>query len=290
MGAALGWAVASVLFSRVRMSAESMALIKNTLASGMMLAVLVIASFRAGRPLVEATAEAFGLLAASAVIGLVAGDIAYFRSLQLLGARRGLAMTLLTPPTAALLGRWLLTEALTWQMRLSMILTLGGLGIVMWERTPPSDEQESELPAGKAWGVFFGLLAVACQAGGAILMKQGTGQLRTVEVTFLRLIAAALVGWLLAGVLRRVRTTTDAAARPGNLRRVALASFFGTFLGVWMYVTAFKYTPAGVAATVTSLAPIFVIPIAVYGLRQRVSALAVAGSLAAFAGVGMLFL
>ena len=65
---------------------------------------------------------------------------------------------------------------------------------------------------------------------------------------------------------------------------------FGPFLGVWLSQVAIKYTATGIASTILSTTPIFLIPVAAVVERERTTPRAVIGAVVAVAGVALLFL
>ena len=82
--------------------------------------------------------------------------------------------------------------------------------------------------------------------------------------------------------------------RAGHLRSglvfAALGAFTGPFLGVWMSLVASDNAPLGVAQTLCSLAPVFILPVVVILHKERVSARAVVGAFIAVLGATLLFI
>ncbi len=286
--AAFAWAIASVFYSRVPMRAASIAAFKNTFATCLMFLLLVGSTWPLGRPVFQAGSSAWWYLGWSGVIGLVLGDVAYFRSLQILGPRQGLTLTLLTPPLTALLGRYWLSERLTLTTWCAIGVTLAGLAVVMRERWPSRGEQPGTAPASVAWGLLCALVGVSAQAVGSILLKIGTAGVGSVEATFIRLLVATLFTLLGALLLRRWPSVRDVLRSRRASVELTLAAFLGTFLGVWLMLIGFKYCEAGVASTLLSTSPLFIIPIAWYFLGDRASWTAIAGATLAFVGAGWL--
>jgi drug/metabolite transporter (DMT)-like permease len=70
---------------------------------------------------------------------------------------------------------------------------------------------------------------------------------------------------------------------------LAGTSFASTFLAIWLQQIALKFTAAGIAQSLTSTSPLFVIPIAM-ARGEQVSSRAIAGVLMALGGVWLLFL
>jgi drug/metabolite transporter (DMT)-like permease len=71
---------------------------------------------------------------------------------------------------------------------------------------------------------------------------------------------------------------------------LSLGSFFGPVIGVWLSLVSIKYTRLGIATTLMSLTPIFLIPITRTVFKERISAGAVFGTIIAVAGVAILLL
>ena len=68
------------------------------------------------------------------------------------------------------------------------------------------------------------------------------------------------------------------------------ATLLGTYLGVWLQVTGLRHAPAGIAATLSSTSPIFILPLSALFLGERVDARAVGAACVAVAGVAILCL
>ncbi len=285
------WAVASVLYSRVPVRAQAMATFKNVFATVLIGLVLFASRFHAQEPFFQATSRSWSFLGLSAVFGLAIGDVAFFRSLQLIGPRLGLTLTLLSPPLISLMGKVFLNETLAAETWMATGVTLIGLAIVMRERAGNKESDSTVEQSRLFWlGVGFALLNILCHCGGSILMKVGTEGLGTVEATFIRLFVASCV-MLPVGLCTGQSTEIRNLARDrGEFLKLACAAFLGTFLGVWLMLTSFKYCPAGIAAIMTSTSPIFVIPIVWLACGERVSRTGIVGAAIAFGGVCWLLL
>ena len=64
----------------------------------------------------------------------------------------------------------------------------------------------------------------------------------------------------------------------------------GPFLGIWMSLLACDRAPLGVAQTLCSLPPVFILPFAHLVHKEHVSGRAVLGAFVAVSGVAVLFL
>ncbi|MEM7262445.1 MAG: DMT family transporter [Planctomycetota bacterium] len=293
LGAALCWAAGSLLFSRIRVPAAGLNLFKNGFGSLLLIACLVAVALYRGGPVLQYEPSGWAWLAASSVTGLLIGDTLYFRSIQILGPRRGLVLALSVPPMAALLSWMLLGESPggTW---VGMGVTLLGVGWVIVQRGR-ADEEPGLYP-GTAWvGVMCGLGAAACQAIGSVWSKQGlrgdafpglapSGALPELDASLIRLFVAFAIGIVFYARSLRVWWPSIRESLPV----LGIASFLGTFLGIWLSLIAYGNAPLSVATTLTSLTPVFVIPMVRIFLGTRVSWGAVLGVVIAVLGVVLL--
>lgn len=284
LAAAACWAVASVWYARVPMGAGALTTFKNSIATVCMLFLLAASSFVSGQPMFQASREAWWDICLSGVIGLCLADIAYFRSIQILGARRGLTLTLLTPPVTALLGQLWLGEYLGAQTWGWIALTLVGIGIVMRQRAERNRDQDHR-PGSTQLGVACSLVGIVSMAIGSVIMKRGLTGVGAMEATFMRLLAASVVGLAISVVFRQLNEIRVLFANRVGIRELCAATLLGTVLGVCLMLLTFKHCPAGIAATLTSTTPLFVIPVVYLAYREKITWLAILGALVAFGGV-----
>lgn len=284
LGASICWALASVLYTRVPISAGAMTTFKNSLATLFLACALVASSFTSGHPIFQASWAAWLDIGVSGIFGLGLADIAYFRSIQILGARQGLTLTLLTPPSTAILGQWWLGETLSTTIWMCILVTILGIGVVMRARTERTPEQDIR-PGSKRWGITCALLGVVTMAVGAVILRRGTQGVGSIEGTFIRLLAASAFGAVLSAVLGQLKEIVILFGNRKGLTDLCMATFLGTVIGVYLMLVSYKYCPSGIAATLTSTTPLFVIPVVFFVYKQRVNSIAVAGAAVAFAGV-----
>lgn len=284
LAAAACWAVASVYYVRVPLGAGAMTTFKNSLAAVVMFVVLLATSRFKGTPVFQANASQWWDICISGVVGLCLADIAYFRSIQILGPRQGLTLTLLTPPAIALLGQWWLNDWLSAMDWLWIVVTLLGIAIVMRERAERTSVQDIR-PGSLPWGVACALMGIGTMAVGAVILKRGTSGVDSVEATCIRLIAASGFGVILSTVFRQFREMLALLKNRTAMFNLCTATVIGTIVGVWLMLVAYKYCRTGIAATLTSTTPLFVIPVVWFTLRQRVTIVAIVGACVAFAGV-----
>ena len=79
-------------------------------------------------------------------------------------------------------------------------------------------------------------------------------------------------------------------SRRAGLGFTLCGAVVGPFLGVWMSLVASDRAPLGIAQTLCSLTPIFILPFVIIAHKERVSPRAVLGALVAVGGSAILFL
>jgi len=107
--------------------------------------------------------------------------------------------------------------------------------------------------------------------------------------TWVRIGVATAVLWLLTAASGRLRQAEVFLAARRAWRQVVSGAFFGPFVGVWLSLTAASLTDVGVAATLMATTPVLLIPLAMALEGYRPTLRAVAGTVLAVIGVGLLF-
>ncbi len=242
-------------------------------------------------------------LALSGIVGLSIGDQALFTAFVHIGPRLAMLIMTTSPLFAAFFGWIVLSETLSARAAVGVLMTLGGVAWVVLERP-----QGQTFVTRRHWmrGIVLAAIAAACQAGGLLLSKQGMGhgwlppdqRLGPQAATLTRMVFAA-VGMIPIVLIharreRKYRSTGTFPRPTGPVSSgVAFAcagAVVGPFLGVWMSLVAADRAPIGVAQTLCSLPPIFLLPFAAAIHKERIGMRAILGALIAVAGSALLLL
>lgn len=285
LASAFCWAWAAILFRKLgnTVSATAMNLSKGVIAAIFLLGLLLLMGELTSIASVDPSSIWF--LALSGIIGICLGDTLYFVTLVRLGPRITLLMGALIPVVVAITAIIFLGEQIASLAILGLLLTIAGVVLVLWEKAP---ENVSEIH----WrtGIWFGLLFVLLEAIGIVLTKVGVEDVPSVQATFIRQVAAigGLTFWGLAvgSLLGWMEPLKDPRIR----LRVIFAAIIGALLGTWLSVFALKYTYASVAAALNSTSPLFVLPLAAFMMKERISGKAVLGASMAVLGIAGYFL
>jgi drug/metabolite transporter (DMT)-like permease len=237
---------------------------------------------------IDASLHAWFWLALSGFVGFTLGDLFLFRGFVLVGARTTMLISMsLSPILAALFGWCLLGDQLTSLDVLGMAVTLAGVAWVVLERPASTEDQQRQH---RRLGILLGVGAGVGQAGGLILGKYGMGSLDPFAASQIRVLAGAFGFAMLFFAIRRWHRVGSALGNRPAMARIALGAFFGPFLGVSLALLAIQRTATGVAATIMSLVPVFLIVPSILIFRERVTLRAVLGAMIAVGGVAVLFL
>jgi len=283
-GAALAsaflWAVSAVLFQQVgrHVPASAMNLFKG------IVAILCIGVLLLPSGIADMSTRSAIYLALSGLVGICLGDTLYFLTINRLGSRLTLLISSLIPVVTAVMAAVLLGERISGVSWLGLLLTIAGVTFVLWDRVADNTGLTQ-------WrlGLFLGVLFVLANALGIIFTKVGVQSLPALDATFIRTAwaVAGLTFWGLASrsLFNWWRPLKDRATR----NRLLVASIIGAFIGTWLSIAALKYTHVAVAVTLNSTSPLFILPIAAWALKERISVRAIGGALLAVAGIALYF-
>jgi drug/metabolite transporter (DMT)-like permease len=235
----------------------------------------------------DAAPERWLWLGLSGVVGLVVGDIFLFQAFVLVGPRLSMLMMSLAPIIAALEAWVFLGETLTGGQIFGIALTIAGIG---WVVMDGSGKNGNDRDYGR--GILLGLGGAIGQATGLVLAKNGLGgEFSPISANLIRMIAAIIVLWGITFLQGQAKATIQALRndKKGAFFTTA-GAFLGPFLGVSLSLFAIQRVEVGVASTLTSLPPVFLLPISYFVFKERFGWGAILGTLLAMAGVAALFL
>ena len=151
-------------------------------------------------------------------------------------------------------------------------------------------DEHSLTPRQKAYGITLGLIAAIGQGVGLVIAGLGNEDVDPLSVAFIRIIAGCLAVWMVILITGRFRQVLRRSRDRQGLALASLGAFFGPFLGVWSIMVAIANTYTGIAATLSSLAPVFIIPVLWFVFHQRTGWRGFLGAAVSVIGVAIIFL
>lgn len=236
---------------------------------------------------VDASYENWIWLSLSGLVGFVFGDLFLFKSFTLIGSRFSMLIMTLVPPITALFSFIIIGERLTLFHYLGMTLTFSGIAIAIFNMNGKEKKLSLKL-APK--GILYAIGGAVGQALGLVLSKFGLHDYDPFAATQIRIIAGIFGFTILVTVMFRWGNVIKATRNKEGMLLTSLGAFFGPFLGVSFSLIAVKYTEAGIASTIMSLVPVFIIIPAVLLFKQKVTVSELLGACISVAGVALFFL
>lgn len=287
LATAFFWTITALSFEAAGKRIGSLSLNLIRLCAGFVFLTVFLALFR-GAPFPRGAAgHQWIWLSLSGLIGFTLGDLLLFKGFILIGSRVSMLIMALVPPITALVGWTVMGERLSPANILGMALVVGGISLVVIERSPDRRQVTFSRPLR---GVLAAIGGAVGQAVGLVLSKYGMEDYDPFAATQIRIIAGTAgfcVVVSLMGLWRRVGTALRDRRAMGAM---SLGSFFGPFLGVSFSLLAVRHTATGIAATIMAIVPVLIIAPSAVLFKEKVTPREVIGAVMAVAGVAVLFL
>jgi drug/metabolite transporter (DMT)-like permease len=234
-------------------------------------------------------------LAISGIVGFIIGDYSLFKAFTITGARVAMLMMTLAPVFAAIAAWIILGEVLSPRSLLAMIITLSGIALVIFTRTPgvSANKKSGKSSYSMSYplkGIILGIIAAAGQGVGLVLSKYGMRNYDSFAASHIRVISGFIGFVILFAVLRKFKELPASFRDTKAMKWLVVGSIFGPFLGVSFSLMAVQNTSAGIAQTIMSLVPVLIIPPAVLINKEKVTAREILGAVIAVSGVVLFFL
>jgi len=230
----------------------------------------------------------------SGVVGLGIGDFGLFAAYVTIGPRRSVLMQASSPIFACIGAYALFGETVSFLSMLGIAVTLIGIVVVLLERGV-AFEEKPEANGRKRWGLFFGLISAMGQGFGLVLSKKGmyvgvSTAMNPVSAALIRMLFAGLFVWTCVIFAGKLPEAKKAARNREGIKYAAAGAVIGPFLGMTLSMVAVANAQVGVAQTLMSLMPVFIIPAIWVIYRERTSWRSILGAVVAVVGVAILFL
>ncbi len=226
-------------------------------------------------------------LSISGLIGFVIGDLFLFRSYPLVGSWFAMLIMTLAPPTAAILGFFILGERMSYAALIGMILTLSGIALAIFSRRSGTDKVSLNKPVK---GILYAFIGAVGQGSGIVFSKLGMKDYDPFAATQIRIIAGILGFMVVISLLKRWDRVFSALSHKKAMQGITTGAFFGPFLGVSFSLVAVKFTQTGIASTLMALVPIMIIPPSVMIFKHKITLREMIGVVLSVSGVVFFFL
>jgi drug/metabolite transporter (DMT)-like permease len=287
LGAALCWAVSSILSANPSAALGSIAFvrIRMTMVFFILAAALLITG---GWRTVQAAHITPSII--SGLIGILVGDAALFAAMNRLGPRRAGILFSSNAVFSVILGWLFLNEKLGMLTLAGIAVALIGVALAILFGKRANDVHHWEAVKGSLMiGIAIGLFSGLCQAIGSIIARpvMATG-VDPVAIAAIRVGIAAL-GLTLAMFAGVKSARAKAALTPKLAGQVAVSGFAAMGIGMTLLLFALSGGEVGVVATLSATTPALVLPILWWKTGDIPPALAWLGAVLVVAGSGLIF-
>jgi len=235
-------------------------------------------------------------LGASGIVGYVIGDAMLFEGFVRIGPQQSMLIMTASPVMGAFMAWIFLGEVLYPLDFLGIAVTLTGIGLVILERRNgsaggPSNGGARVGLSREVTGILLAFGGALGQAGGLLLSKFGlAGGFSPLSANMIRVTTGTggiFLLYLCAGQIpEHARRLRDGAAA----FQAGLGALMGPVIGVTFSLIAIQRVEIGVATTLMQLAPVLLLPISHFVLKEKITPRAWFGTLVAVGGAALLFL
>lgn len=250
LGCALAWAVAVLAFRRLSdQPPAAVNLFKNSVATTMLLVTLAAL----GRiPDVDRSLGDWALLAASGVLGLAVADTLFLEGLRRVDASVAAVADCAYSPTVVALSALVLGEPLTAGLLAGGALVVLGLFVVSARRRTEAHPVDRK-------GLVLVVLGVVTTAVGVVVAKPALERSDLIEATTIRLASGAVVLFAWETLRGRGREVTRLFRPQRAWRHAWVATIFGTYVSMILWLGGMKYGAASRAALLNQTGAVFVL-------------------------------
>ena len=280
------WSFSSFIFTAVGIRIGTIQLNIYRLLFGSIFLLITFAIFN-----IQITANPMQIfyLGLSSIIGLVIGDTFLFKGFELIGPRHTLLIMSINPAIAAIIAFFALNETLSVFAILGMIVTLGGIALVIMDK---KQSENSRFKLNRR-GVIYAFIGAAGQGVGIIFAKLAFihGDIHGLVATFIRLAIAAIILFPVTAIIGNIKNPVKMFSQDKKaFGLILIGSVLGPYLGITFSFYAIIYTKIGIASTLMATIPIIMLPLSVWFYKEKLTWKSIVGAFISVAGVAILFL
>lgn len=281
---ALSWAGSGIIlkFLSARIDSLSINRIRLWVGSLMLLAFVVLSGRSAD--LIRTPLLPLVYVAISGVVAVAVGDTVYIKSLSFLDVSQAYPIAQSSFPVLTLLVALLiLHEPFTWVTGVGAVLVVVGIYLIAAAGRKPEACSTSGKVSGK--GVILAIIAAVAWTTGAATLKLGAADMDTFVAAAIRIGASAIA---LSCFLPSRTGEGRLQLKRHGVRNTLLAASGGIIsygVAAVCYVMAIQLIGAGRTVLLTGTAPLFLLPMSIFILKEKPTRCAIAGIFVCIAGI-----
>lgn len=283
IGVAICWTISALFFQKAGSKIGSLSV--NFIRLFMALIFLSVTTYftRGGMWFpADASSYQWFWLSLSGVIGFFLGDLLLFQSYLVIGSRTAALIMSFAPMLTAIIGYFFLSEKLSLMNIAGIVISFMGIAIAIANK-----KLKLNIPL-KGFLLAFG--GAVGQAVGIILSKKGMGDFDPIAATQIRAVAGLICFTLLITGMGYWKNLFSAFQYRTSILSVSLGSVFGPFIGVALSLFAIQQTQTGIASTLMSMVPIFIIVPSAIMFKEKITLAQVIGAMVSIFGASLFFM
>lgn len=228
----------------------------------------------------------FLLMVSSGLLGISLGDTLFFKALIRLGSRLTMLIGAMGPVITIILAIIFLREKPSFLAWTGIFMTLIGINLVLFENLPKERIRINQ----RVSGIKYAILSILCNSVAIIFAKIGVCSISALNGTFLRFLGGltGLLFW--GGMTRQLKNWSLPFASGRLLKLILLAVSIAIFGGFFLFLFALKYIDASIATILNETTPIFILPLSVFMLKEKISLRSIFGAVIAVTGIALIFI
>lgn len=231
--------------------------------------------------------ESFGYTIGAGIMGIVMGNTFFIKSLSSADVARvfpiifSFDLFITTIIAAIFLG-----EAVTWSTFLGAAVIVAGITLLSGQTRGIRQEGKSMLRSGEAKGILFAMIGGTCWAVANSLMKMGLREISPALFNFIRLPVVTLILSVLVWQREGMPELTRLNRR--QVTRAAVAGILEQDVGMVLSFMAIQMIGVAKTALLRATSPLFVAPLAVIFLKEKMTWRVVLGTLLCVSGIWLI--
>jgi len=278
----LAWAVASLVIKPISTKFTPLSINSIKLSIGWIILTTIMALWGKLSSLTFTTWHSAAYVIGSGIFGLAIGTTLQIKSFSLADISK-------VYPIAfsswffftAVVATVFLGEAVTYHTILGAILIASGITLLSSSSKVRGKEESPNTDSAK--GIIFALLAGLCWAVGTNLVKLGLYEVDPLMVNVIRLPFAALLVATLA--LSRGEASEYRRYNHRALIQVGISGFLGQAIGEVLFFISVQLAGATKAAILSSTSPLFIAPLSIIFLKEKLTKRVILGTIACAVGI-----
>lgn len=288
LAAGLIWAFSTRLY---RQYGQTLHPVQLTVFKGFIAGVVLsILTFLTGG-FTEFSPDLIAIIGLSGIIGIGIGDSAYFAAFSKIGATLTASIQCCVPLLTCLSAWTFLEESLSIKQWSGMAITSVSLVMIIKNQSQQKHLNITNSGGSFTAGLVFALLAAVCQTTAATFSRNALKELSAFEGSFYRILSSTLLLTLIIPMTRShsnvggINATISSIKGIPNKRWLVLASILGTVIGLWCMIEGIRYTQLGIALTLNSTYPLWIVILDAMTHSQLPDRVQVTGLISAITGI-----